>query len=114
MLHGESPARIAFLRRLLEEHAPEGLDPVSREGASKGEDYYLFYFGVAQPGRFLFTLPEAHQYRLDVIDTWNMTITPRRGDVQRDLHAGAPQQTLPCRSGPSGRWLSPTVHAGLD
>ncbi|MCC9076572.1 DUF5060 domain-containing protein [Litorilinea aerophila] len=79
VLHGESPARIAFLRRLLEEHAPEGLDPVSREGASKGEDYYLFYFGVAQPGRFLFTLPEAHQYRLDVIDTWNMTITPVEG-----------------------------------
>lgn len=79
VLHGESPARIAFLRRLLQEHAAAGLDPVAREGAGCGEDYYLYYFGVAQPGRFQFSLPAHGSYALDIIDTWAMTITPVAG-----------------------------------
>jgi hypothetical protein len=79
VLHGESPKRIAFLRQILEENAGAGLDPVAREGAGSGEDYYLYYFGVAQPGRFSFTLPETGTYKLDIIDTWNMTITPVAG-----------------------------------
>ncbi len=87
VLHGESPARIAFLRKLLEEHVPEGLDPVVKPGspfrrydrASKGESYYLYYFGVAQPGRFQFELPEDKNYQLEIIDPWKMTITPVEG-----------------------------------
>jgi hypothetical protein len=87
VLHGESPARIAFLRKLLEEHAPEGLDPVVKAGApfrrfdraSKGESYYLYYFGISQPGRYQIELPEDKQYQLDIIDPWNMTITPVEG-----------------------------------
>ena len=49
VLHGESPARIAFLRDVLEDSPPAGLEPVNQVGASKGTDYYLYYFGVAQP-----------------------------------------------------------------
>ncbi len=76
VLHGESPARIAFLRKLLEQHAPEGLDPVTIPGAwfqpndraKKGEAYYLYYFGLAQPARYQFDLPADKQYALDLID----------------------------------------------
>jgi len=85
-LHGESPARIAFLRKLLEENAPHGLDPlppigrwVRRDRARSGDSYYLFYFGIAQPGRFEFELPEDKKYKLDIIDPWGMTITPVEG-----------------------------------
>ena len=87
-LHGESPARIAFLRKLLEENAPHGLNPlppagkwgwVRRDRASSGDSYYLFYFGVGQPGRFEFELPEDKTYKLDIIDPWGMTITPVEG-----------------------------------
>ena len=54
--------------------------PFSRcDRASKGEAYYLYYFGVAQPGRFEFDLPEGKRYALDIIDPWNMTITPVAG-----------------------------------
>lgn len=88
VLHGESPKRIAFLLKLLEEHAPEGLDPLVRPGApfryydragSKDESYCLYYFGIAQPGRFNFILPEDKTYKLDIIDPWNMSITPVEG-----------------------------------
>jgi hypothetical protein len=86
VLHGESPARITFLRKLLEEHAGGGLNPVTfpnaqsrTDSVGNGEAYYLFYFGVAQPGRFHFSLPEGKSYQLDIIDPWNMTITPVPG-----------------------------------
>jgi len=79
-LHGQSAPRLAFLRRLLEEGPATGLDPI--EGVVKGlpcagkaHEYYLIYTGVAQPALLEITLPETEQYRAEVIDTWNMTIT---------------------------------------
>jgi hypothetical protein len=89
-LHGESPARIQFLRAILEDSPPQGLEPMDRAGASKGTDYYLYYFGVRQPGRYFLKLDASRQYRLDLIDTWNMTITPLDG-----LYSGNAQVTLP-------------------
>jgi hypothetical protein len=55
-LHGESPTRIAFLRRLLEDSPPQGLEPVDRFGTAKGTDFYLYYFGVRQPGQYTLKL----------------------------------------------------------
>jgi hypothetical protein len=87
VLHGSSAPRIAFLRKLLETHAPQGLDPIPapgnpfppRDRAWKGDSYYLHYFGLAQPAIYEFSFPEAHAYQLDIIDTWNMTIQPVEG-----------------------------------
>jgi len=42
-------------------------------GGYCGSDYFLFYFGMHQPGSRNFNLPEG-SFRIDVIDTWNMTI----------------------------------------
>ena len=81
VLHGESPARIAFLRRILEQGPGRGFDPVSgvvETGfpcASKGDAYYLTYCGVHQPAIIPFSLPEGNRYEVDVIDTWEMTVT---------------------------------------
>ena len=107
-LVGQSPARIAFLRKIFET-APD-LSPVEKgdgeflnlmenggfsafrrgtrvidtiipEGAwncaSGGyheDDYFIFYFGSHQPGFRYFNLPQDATYRVDVIDTWNMSI----------------------------------------
>lgn len=83
VLHGESPARIAFLRRVLWDAPPGGLEPLeSRRGrwaGHKGEDYYLFYFGKHQPAEDLFTLPEDGAYRIDILDVWNQTTHPLDG-----------------------------------
>ena len=43
-------------------------------GGYHEDDYFIFYFGSHQPGFRLFNLPEGATYRVDVIDTWNMTI----------------------------------------
>jgi hypothetical protein len=85
VLHGQSPPRIAFLRKLVEEGPPVGLEPIDVSwewdvyaGGKKGEDYYLIYFGVHQPSSFSFGLPNK-EYKVEIIDTWNMTITPVEG-----------------------------------
>lgn len=85
-LHGSSPARIAFLRKIVEE-APDVITPDESEGTGfninwdvtlgkAGEGYYLYYFGFFQPSFRTFQMPKGKKYHVDVIDTWNMTITP--------------------------------------
>ncbi|UYO96550.1 DUF5605 domain-containing protein [Microbacterium sp. M28] len=83
-LVGSSPARIAFLRKIMEA-APFGLEPVAHDwdipSAGIPGRYMLFYYGFNQPRfrRFLWD-PET-EYTVDVIDTWNMTIQRLPGHV---------------------------------
>jgi hypothetical protein len=84
VLHGESPERIAFLRRILEDGSTQGFDPhhidwnnLARVG--RHPDAYLQYFGVYAPARWQLSLPAEHAYRAEVIDTWEMTVTPVEG-----------------------------------
>jgi hypothetical protein len=87
-LVGESPARIAFLKQILDDSPAEGVDPVDKWqdptiGGTAGE-YYLVYLGRETPGSWPFHLPRAgvidgQQYHVDVLDTWAMTITPVDG-----------------------------------
>jgi len=85
VLHGESPARIGFLRDLLEQDVVNGLTPLSEDGrwewsrvsGARDGDYRLLYFGEHQPVEWAVGLPmEDGDYELDLIDTWEMTITP--------------------------------------
>jgi hypothetical protein len=80
-LHGESPQRIAFLRKILEAGPPEGLNNVATYylGAGQESRYYLFYFDVNQPAEYQFELAQGTQYRAELIDPWEMTITPVAG-----------------------------------
>ena len=77
-LRGSSPERIAFLRRILEE-GPDVLEPspldwdIPRAGV-EGE-YLLYYFGFNQPTYRRFLLDPSSEYTIDVIDTWDMTVT---------------------------------------
>jgi hypothetical protein len=50
---------------------PASFYPVLRAG----DDYYLIYFGAAQPSRFTLFLPPG-SYQTELIDTWAMTIAP--------------------------------------
>jgi hypothetical protein len=81
VLHGESPKRIAFLRKILEAAPAEGLDNLSTYyvGAGQAGRYYLFYFDVNQPAEYEFDLAKGAQYRAEVIDPWEMTISPVAG-----------------------------------
>ena len=92
-LLGTSPARIAFLRRIMEEGPVKRLEPLIAErhwdafiGRNVDEGYWLIYFGPSCPKyRHLDMLPEGRIYHADIIDTWNMTITPVEEPV--DVHA---------------------------
>ena len=80
VLYGESPERIAFLRRIVEEGPDEGLEPINLGWdvtcAGRECEYYLAYFGIHQPAYRSFKLPEGSRFNIDMIDTWEMTITP--------------------------------------
>lgn len=84
-LRGESPQRIAFLRKIVEAGPAEGLDPIDQyyetNMAGQVGKYYLIYFGKEPVKEWEFRLPQKGlepdmRFRADVIDTWNMTITP--------------------------------------
>ena len=74
VLHGESPARIAFLRRIVEEGPADGLEPVKTPtnlyGVGRADDYRLIYLAVQQPAEFILDLPAENEYQVAVIDTW--------------------------------------------
>ena len=84
-LRGESWPRIGFLRDLLEQDVKRGLTPYTSadrgefnrvSGAHDGDVRYL-YFGEHQPREWAVGLPmEDGNYDIDLIDTWEMTITP--------------------------------------
>ena len=102
VLHGQSAPRLTFLRRILEEGLAAGLDPIDdvlRGFACAGQAhaYYLTYFGVHQPTKMTLDVPEAEQYRAEVVDTWDMTVTLLEQPVVRGTTVplpGKPYQAL--------------------
>lgn len=83
-LHGEAWKRIGFLRDILEESATTGFEPVdgsvrfsSRVSAAVDGDTTIIYLGEHQPEIWPYGLPQVDgDYEVEVIDTWNMTVTP--------------------------------------
>jgi hypothetical protein len=97
VLHGESPERIAFLRRILEDGPARGFDPVQGicayheyPTAARGDDYFLVYYGIKQPAESRFNLPAGNRYQGEIIDTWEMTLTPLGDDLSGDITVELP------------------------
>lgn len=101
---GTSPERLAFLRRILEEVDGVGLEPIDKwddDTSTVGipRRVYLQYLGRVSPASWEFELPQGvlgerlevgDAFRVDVIDTWNMTVTPvecafELTDVERNI-----------------------------
>jgi hypothetical protein len=98
VLHGQSPPRIAFLRKVLESGPRDGLDPIDKwqddHTAGKAGEYYLIYFGKEKPTEWAFTLPKAEltkdmKFRVEILDTWDMTVTPVEGEFTIRIVDGA-------------------------
>lgn len=93
VLKGQSPARLAFLKKILEDSPPEGIDPIDRwqepEYGGQPGKYYLVYLGKQTPKTWKFEIPkpplgklqsaDGMKFAADVLDTWNMTVTPVDG-----------------------------------
>ena len=103
-LHGESPERIAFCRKFLEEgpadlgplaHTPENHAAtwdltVAADGFGTGTDYQLLYFGFFRPSYRELDLPVGKRYQIDVVDTWNMTIDTLPGTFEGHVRVDLP------------------------
>lgn len=99
-LHGESPARIRFLHQILRETPGIGLkrgmgmfdETVGvPDEMMPGDSYEIHYYGFGRPSfRDFLKSPDA-KYQVEVIDTWNMTIT------DAGVHSGKFRIALPGR-----------------
>ena len=87
-LRGESWKRVAFLKKILSETPGIGLAPFhgewddveaipedASEAARTG--YHLYYFSFMRPSVRDFRFEDGHARRVEVIDTWNMTVEDR-------------------------------------
>ena len=114
ILKGESAPRIAFLRRIMEETpgrfmrrgmgifdevvgVAEGNRP--RPNQPFVHDYCIHYLGITQPVCRTLFLPEDEDFEVEVIDTWNMTISPagvHRGETRIEM-PGKPYMAIRVR-----------------
>jgi hypothetical protein len=94
VLKGQSPSRLAFLKKVLDDSPPEGIEPIDKWQnpiyGGQASKYYLIYLGKETPTAWRFELPkpplgpgnppaEGMRFNAEVLDTWNMTITPVDG-----------------------------------
>jgi len=88
-LRGEAWKRIGFFRDLLEQDVTHGLDPMGAVGEwpwtrvsgvrDGSTDLRYIYLGEHQPVVWSSGFPkDSDNYEVDIIDTWNMTITPAK------------------------------------
>jgi len=103
VLHGESPERIAFLKKIMEDAPPfEELTPTQLSPdtcvLSKSEEYYLIYF-INQTTATL-ELPGENNYKVDGIDTWKMTVTPLGSAIPGEFSFAAPREDYLLRLSP--------------
>ena len=83
---------------MLESGPRDGLDPVDKwqddQTAGKAGEYYLMYFGKQKPTEWKFELPKAEltkdmKFRVEILDTWDMTVTPVEGEFTIRIVDGA-------------------------
>ena len=84
-LHGQSAPRIQFLHRILKQTPGPGLkrlpgnfdELVAGTDTMMDDGYRLYYYGFGRPSFREFYFDEDTRYEVEVIDTWEMTITFR-------------------------------------
>lgn len=84
-LYGKSPQRIAFLHKVMTETPVDGVYPFHNVWNKetyliKDNEFYLYYYGNSQQAKARIYLPKNIRFRLEVIDAWNMTVTPVEGE----------------------------------
>lgn len=82
--HGESLARLAFLKQVMQDGPVPGFEPIDkwwdRHLGGQAGHYYLRYFGEAAPVSWMLDLPKAglsggEVFRAEILDTWNMAVS---------------------------------------
>lgn len=117
VLKGQSPARLQFLREVLEDSPAEGLDPIDKwqnpEYVGQNAQYYLLYFGNETPTSWPFRLPkpgleDGMTFTAEILDTWNMTVEPVPGTFtvrKQDLYFFADENERSVQL-PGRKWMA--------
>ena len=116
-LRGQSPPRIAFLRAVLDDSPPEGLEPIDKwqdvHTVGKPGEYYLVYFGRQAPSEWEFSLPRAGlnagmRFTVEMLDTWDMTVKPVPGEFKiiEDATYRYRAEGLPRVKLPGKQWMA--------
>lgn len=56
-------------------------------------EYYLYYFGFNRPGFRQFTMNPEFRYKVELLDTWNMTVEELTGSYQGTFRVDLPGRT---------------------
>ena len=84
VLHGTSPERIKFLAKIMEETPGLGVEPMPCKwdevacraaGFPARKDYFIYYYTFMRPSFRDFYFDDTTEYQVEIIDTWEMTIT---------------------------------------
>lgn len=111
-LNGISAPRLAFLKQVMEASPAQGINALQPDwdydlGGVDGQ-YYLKYFGESAPTQWDAILPSGAglAYNADIIDTWNMTITPAGVFNMGRVPRGAQDPARPAIALPGTPWIA--------
>jgi hypothetical protein len=95
-LHGSSAPRLAFLREVIAQSPTGRLDPLTSDwdvpwGGVDGE-YMVLYLGDRRPAFRNVDIPSGVSVRVDVIDTWDMTVRELPGVHSTRVHVDLPSK----------------------
>jgi hypothetical protein len=97
-LKGQSHQRIKFLKNIIES-APGYLTPVVNferwmpySAVAYKDEYFLNYYNLDQPRSQIVNLPEHSKYKVEIINGWDMTITPVSGEFSGKCLIQLPQK----------------------
>jgi hypothetical protein len=80
VLHGQSPARLAFFKKVVADAPAAAGEPLKRPNTWGVGGEYLIYLWDRQHAKETVNLPADARFKADVIDTREMTITPLPGE----------------------------------
>ena len=118
VLRGQSPARIAFLKEIMEPTPFEDMIPAELAGGNrvlskKGQLYFVYCMSSE---RVSLNLPGTRAYKVDSIDTWNMTITSHGSASPGTFSFAAPKPNYLLRLSvyEAGEKIRPEVKASVE
>lgn len=92
-LKGTSSERIKFLRQVIEQAPSGALNPLWTEFefiAGIKDEFYVYYFSTRQPCYYDFIMNPGFSYKVEILDTWNMTIEVVEGSFEGSFQIKLP------------------------
>ena len=112
VLNGTSAPRLAFLKQIMQDGPATGINALQPDWGYDigGVDnvYYMKYFGESTPTSWNALLPSGNgrTFNADIIDTWNMTVTPIGTFTMAKATGGSQDPARPTIDLPGKPWMA--------